>query len=118
MQFKKQENFDSLASSARLYESYGFPDLNGQQGNATGEVYVTCPAWQGEVTISKQALAKLYFPHLKKKQAVRKLRQWINLNSQLSEELKRMGCRKQSRFYNPNQMEAIINILGEPNVEI
>ena len=64
--------------------------------------------------ISKQALAKLYFPELKRRQAVRKLRSWINCNRELKAELAHLACKSKCRYFTPRQMEAIFHYLGEP----
>ena len=57
----------------------------------------------------------MYFPDLKKKQAVRKLRSWINYNRELCEELKQLNCKDKCRFFTPRQIQAIIHYLGEPD---
>lgn len=65
------------------------------------------------VEISKQGLAKMYFPNKKKKQAVRKLREWINHSPELCAKLKELGY-DHTQSVTPKQIEAIFNYLGEP----
>ncbi|MBQ8603073.1 MAG: DUF4248 domain-containing protein [Bacteroides sp.] len=62
----------------------------------------------------KTELALKYCPHLSGSAARRKLMQWIALQPQLVEELKRMGMMDKSRCFTPIQVRLIIEAIGEP----
>ena len=62
----------------------------------------------------KGELAQLYAPHVTPAAACRKLMQWINMQPQLVEELKRYGFTAGSRTFTPIQVRLIVAAIGEP----
>lgn len=64
--------------------------------------------------IDKDKLAKQYFPHLTRRQAVHKLWRWISLNAELCSQLASTGYRPKCRSFTPTQVRMIYEKLGEP----
>ncbi len=65
-------------------------------------------------TLTFGELAMSYFPSLSERQARRKLREWIALNSELSERLGQMGFTMRHTYLTPRMTLAIYELLGEP----
>jgi len=67
---------------------------------------------------TKHDLAMAYFPTLKAAAAERKLRRWINENPYLIGRLKMQKYNKFCKTLTPNQLRAIISVLGHPEADI
>lgn len=63
---------------------------------------------------TKKELALCYFPDSSPHTAVNHLMAWILRNQPLVDTLTGMGYQKTSKWFSPRQVEAIIEILGEP----
>lgn len=63
---------------------------------------------------TKKELALMYFPDAMPRTAVNHLMTWIYQATDLMEELERTGYRKTSKWFNPRQVELIVNDFGEP----
>lgn len=59
-------------------------------------------------------LAQLYFPNIAIKSASFQLTKWINENYELSKKLEELGKKPKQKILNPNQVKAIVSIMGEP----
>lgn len=59
-------------------------------------------------------LAQLYFPNISKKSASVQLRNWIQRNEKLKNELHNAGFMPGKKILTPRQVTLIINEIGEP----
>ena len=59
-------------------------------------------------------LAQLYCPRLTADAAWRKLKRWIALNGDLTQELQKLGYTHSQRTFTPRMVEHIFYYLGEP----
>lgn len=59
-------------------------------------------------------LASAYSPDVQARSAVRIMRDWINLNSDLCKELALHGYSSKQRYLTPLQVRTIVHYLGEP----
>ena len=59
-------------------------------------------------------LAQLYCPQLTPDAAWRKLKRWIELNRDLTQELQKLGYTHSQRTFTPKMVEHIFYYLGEP----
>ena len=59
-------------------------------------------------------LAQLYCPRLTADAAWRKLKRWIALNHDLTQELQNLGYTNSQRTFTPKMVEHIFHYLGEP----
>ena len=57
----------------------------------------------------KSELAMKYFPNLTPEAAMKKLRNWLNINPRL----RKLKTKKQ-KYYTPRQVRRIVDELGEP----
>ena len=64
--------------------------------------------------VSKRDLGMAYFPNLEPMSARHKLCSLIHDDSTLYRRLTRMGYCKTSKYFSPNQLEAIFERLGMP----
>ena len=59
-------------------------------------------------------LAQLYCPQLTPDAAWRKLKRWINLNTELTAQLRELGYTPSQRSFTPKMVASIFYYLGEP----
>lgn len=59
-------------------------------------------------------LAMCYHPSLQPDSASRLLRQWVQKNNQLADELKQTGFIPRQRVLTPLQVSVVVTYLGEP----
>ena len=59
-------------------------------------------------------LAQRYCPQLTPDAAWRKLKRWINLNTELTAQLRELGYTPSQRSFTPKMVEQIFHYLGEP----
>ena len=59
-------------------------------------------------------LAQRYCPQLTPDAAWRKLKRWINLNTELTAQLRELGYTPSQRSFTPKMVELIFHYLGEP----
>ena len=59
-------------------------------------------------------LAQRYCPQLTPDAAWRKLKRWITLNGDLTQELQQLGYTPSQRSFTPKMVEQIFHYLGEP----
>ena len=59
-------------------------------------------------------LAQLYCPELTADAAWRKLKRWIELNRDLTQELQQLGYTSSQRSFTPKMVASIFYYLGEP----
>ena len=59
-------------------------------------------------------LAQRYCPLLTPDAAWRKLKRWINLNTELTAQLRELGYTPSQRSFTPKMVEHIFHYLGEP----
>lgn len=59
-------------------------------------------------------LAQLYSPDIQPESAWLKLKQWISLSPGLSDKLMALGYDGSTRSFNPVQVQAIVDAIGEP----
>ena len=59
-------------------------------------------------------LAQRYCPQLTPDAAWRKLKRWINLNTELTAQLRELGYTPSQRSFTPKMVELIFYYLGEP----
>jgi len=59
-------------------------------------------------------LAQVYSPDLSSKGAYNRLMAWIHFNPELTARLKQLSNNPRSRIFTPAQVQAIVDILGEP----
>jgi hypothetical protein len=62
----------------------------------------------------KEELAVMYHPHMEPKAAMKKMRQWINLNPELKKRMKEAQLCAQMHWYTPKQVAILVEFLGEP----
>ena len=65
-------------------------------------------------TFGRTELAQLYCPELTPEAAWKKLKRWINLNRELSAQLRELGYHPSQRCFTPKMVEHIFYYLGEP----
>lgn len=68
----------------------------------------------GRAGYSKTEVAQAYFPHVEANTARRNLRNWIMLNTELSQRLLKAGYRPRQRYFTPMQLGILYEFLGEP----
>lgn len=59
-------------------------------------------------------LAQLYCPDIQPESAWVNLKQWISLSPGLTERLRSLGYDGSTRSFNPAQVQAIVDAIGEP----
>ena len=59
-------------------------------------------------------LAQKYCPDIAPESAWKKLKQWICLSPGLSDRLRELGYDGSTRSFNPAQVQAIVDAIGEP----
>ena len=59
-------------------------------------------------------LAQRYCPQLTPDAAWRKLKRWINLNTELTAQLRELGYTPSQRSFTPKMVSCIFYYLGEP----
>ena len=59
-------------------------------------------------------LAQRYCPQLTPDAAWRKLKRWINLNTELTAQLRELGYTSSQRSFTPKMVSCIFHYLGEP----
>jgi len=69
---------------------------------------------QRKPTYSHQEVAVLYFPYIRPESASSQLSRWINRDSELLDELRRVGYIKHQRTFTPRQLTILFDHLGEP----
>ena len=65
-------------------------------------------------TFGRTELAQLYSPDLTAEAAWKKLKRWIALNRDLTQELQQLGYIPSQRSFTPKMVEHIFHYLGEP----
>ena len=65
-------------------------------------------------TFGRTELAQLYSPDLTAEAAWKKLKRWITLNRDLTQELQQLGYTPSQRSFTPKMVEHIFYWLGEP----
>ena len=65
-------------------------------------------------TFGRTELAQLYSPDLTAEAAWKKLKRWIALNRDLTQELQQLGYIPSQRSFTPKMVELIFHHLGEP----
>ena len=65
-------------------------------------------------TFGRTELAQLYSPDLTAEAAWRKLKRWIALNGDLTQELLKLGYTPSQRSFTPKMVACIFHYLGEP----
>ena len=65
-------------------------------------------------TFGRTELAQLYSPDLTAEAAWKKLKRWIALNGDLTQELQQLGYTHSQRTFTPKMVEHIFYYLGEP----
>ena len=65
-------------------------------------------------TFGRTELAQLYSPDLTAEAAWKKLKRWINLNRDLTQELAQLGYTSHQRSFTPKMVSRIYYYLGEP----
>ena len=65
-------------------------------------------------TFGRTELAQLYSPDLTAEAAWRKLKRWIALNGDLTQELLKLGYTPSQRSFTPKMVASIFHYLGEP----
>ena len=63
---------------------------------------------------SKKELALCFFPNATPHSAVNKLMLWIKNATDMHDELAETGYKKTSKWFNPRQVQLIIDTFGEP----
>lgn len=64
--------------------------------------------------IGKSELAMLYFPHSKKKTAIKQLMRWITRNPDLLSALEAAGYSTHNKYFTPRQRDIIVEYLCDP----
>ena len=68
---------------------------------------------------AKCELALVYFPTASSSHtAVNMLMRWIYQNKKLMEELTSLGYKRDSKWFKPREVRAIVKHLGEPELEV
>lgn len=75
---------------------------------------MTSIATQKNKVYGRRELAQLYLPGCQANAAWRRLKQWITLNKDLSDELSKLGYTGKQRMFTPEQTKAIFHYIGEP----
>ncbi|MDO5130672.1 MAG: DUF4248 domain-containing protein [Prevotellaceae bacterium] len=65
-------------------------------------------------TYGRMELAQTYFPEMAAMSAWNKLKRWINNCPQLKKRLAELTDNPKARTWTPRQVEAIVEMLGEP----
>ena len=65
-------------------------------------------------TYGRMELAQTYFPDMAAMSAWNKLKRWINNCPQLKKRLAELTDNPKARTWTPRQVEAIVELLGEP----
>ena len=68
----------------------------------------------GTRTFGRTELAQLYSPDLTAEAAWKKLKRWINLNTELTAQLRELGYTPSQRSFTPKMVASIFHYLGEP----
>jgi len=71
-------------------------------------------AYQRPRPMSKGELARLYAPRLTDNAAVKRLMLWIDLNTELKQQLAKAHYQKMQRIFTVRQVELIFQYLGQP----
>ena len=72
------------------------------------------PDGGGTGPLSFSQLAMAYAPEISAAAASNRLRQWLSINPQLMQSLRKAGYRDRQRVLTPRQVEVIYEYLGEP----
>lgn len=65
-------------------------------------------------TMGFSELAQMYSPDIAPESAANLLRRWIARNDDLKKELKSLGYKRYCKVLTPNQVSAIIDMIGAP----